>query len=254
MFSSLLYIAWLRLLRTYVLAFGASFIGGLLLIYLVGISPEAIFEKSSTRLSYVVPIFDAGVQIGIDQGVLIFIWNTLGALTTMAFFYMFPLFNPLLRDHSPSWLRNILCGRHRMRLLCYLPGCRKIHDEPLRRLYVWFMIPMLGMILLGIESGLMVATGGDMSGSYLTSFLALIPHGIIEIPAVTLAGAVTFSGHIIMKRKVPILEVDKLFAELHSHRKNLPTIKIAAIVILGLFLAGLLEAHLTPKVMAVFGS
>lgn len=247
-----LIIAWVRLLRIYLVAFCCSFFVGLLLINVFGVPPEKLFTASSTRLSYVIPIFDAGVNAGIDQGLIIFFWNSCGALITLSFLYFSDLFNPTKREKSPKLLRNVFCGRHRMKLLCFLPGCKRVEEESVRRLYVWLMIPLLGMLLLGVESGLMVATGKDAFGSYLTSVLALLPHGIIEIPIVSLAGAVTLSGHLLVKKEMQILEVSQLFEMLKEHRRSIPVVKICAFVVAGLAIAGALEAHFTPYVLSLF--
>jgi len=79
-----------------------------------------------------------------------------------------------------------------MKLLCFLPGCIAIEDESIRRVYVWLMVPWLGMTLLGLESGLTASTSAVVFGSYMTGVVALIPHGMVEIPTVSFAGAVTF--------------------------------------------------------------
>ncbi len=91
-----------------------------------------------------------------------------------------------------------------MKALCYLPGCLRIEEESIRRLYVWLSIPLLGIILLGAECGFIVSTAAYITGSYFIGFVAFLPHGIIEIPAITLAGAVAFSAHILMKEDAHI--------------------------------------------------
>lgn len=245
-------IAWVRLLRIYLIAFCFSFLVGILLIDFFDVPPEKLFAASSTRLSYVIPIFDAGINAGVDLGIIIFLWNSSGALITLSFLYFSGLFNPKERENSPKLLRNIFCGKHRMRLLCFLPGCKRVEDESVRRLYVWLMIPLLGILLLGVESGLVVATGKDFFGSYLVSILALVPHGIIEIPAVSLAGAVTLSGHLLVKQEMQLLEVSKLFDMLKEHRRAIPVVKISTLVVCGLAIAGALEAHFTPYVLSIF--
>lgn len=246
-----LLIAWVRLLRIYLVAFGCSFLAGLLLITCFGVPPEKLFLASSTRLSYVIPIFDAGVNAGVDQGIIIFLWNSSGALITLSFLYLSGLFNPKERQNSHKLLRNIFCGKHRMKLLCFLPGCKRVEEESVRRLYVWLMIPLLGMLLLGIESGLIVATGKDAFGSYLASVMALLPHGIIEIPAVSLAGAVTFSGHLLIKKEMQLLDVPQLFDTLKEHKRAIPVGKICTLVVCGLAIAGAIEAHFTPYVLSL---
>ena len=73
-----------------------------------------------------------------------------------------------------------------MKLLCHLPGCSKIEVESLRRLYVWLLVPLLGIVLLGLESGLQVATAGEIIGSLSAAVISLLPHGLIEAFRATL--------------------------------------------------------------------
>lgn len=249
---SQLYIGWLRLLRVYVFSVSGSFCVGLILLHFFHVRPETIFHASSTRISYVVPIFDAGMGLGLDLGVILFLWNSMGALITMLFFYAYSLFDLGRSERFPRFLRTMFLGRHQMKMLCYLPGCRKIVKENLRRLYVWLMIPLLGMILLGLESGMMLAVGNENMGSYLGSFLAFLPHGIIEIPAVALAGSVTYSAHLKVKGEVQILTQEQLFANLAAYENTLPVTRLICIVVGCLFVAGMVEAHLTPVIVSLF--
>ena len=136
-----------------------------------------------------------------------------------------------------------------MKLLCHLPGCRRIEVESLRRLYVWLMVPLLGIILLGIESGLQIATAGEISGSFLSAAISLLPHGLIEIPAVTLAGAVVLSTHLRIRKMAQGNLTQRVFQTMAVHRKTMPIRTIAGSVIGGLLLAGLVEAHVTPHLL-----
>ena len=136
-----------------------------------------------------------------------------------------------------------------MKILCYLPGCAKIEEEPLRRLYVWLMIPLLGIILLGIESGLSVSTAAFIFGSFYSSIIALLPHGLIEIPTLSLAGAVTYSAHLMVNKQVRINTTRTVFQQMEMHRNAMPIIKIALLVIGCLCLAGWVEAHFTQRIV-----
>lgn len=108
------------------------------------------------------------------------------------------------------------------------------------------MVPLIGMILLGTETGLSVSTANLIFGSFYTGFLSLAPHGIIEIPAFALAGAVTYSGHLRIKPQAPGSQIGRVFGELEAHRNALPIPKIAMYVVGGLLMAAMVEAHLTP--------
>lgn len=247
--QSLLFVAWKKLTLMYIISFVISLVAGMFLMKIWHIQPERLFELSSKRLSYALPVFDLGAHHGIDMGVLLFIWNTIGALITLAFIYAAALFNP---DHiglPPQGLRTIFCGKSRMKLLCYLPGCAKIEAEPLRRLYVWLMVPLLGIMLLGVESGLQVSTAAYLFGSFFSAFVALLPHGVIEIPSLALAGAVPYSANLLVNKQAKSNQTRLVFQQIETHREKLPILMIAVLVILGLLLAGLIEAHITPLLM-----
>jgi uncharacterized membrane protein SpoIIM required for sporulation len=62
------------------------------------------------------------------------------------------------------------------------------------------MVPLLGIILLGIESGLQTATAGEIGNTWLTAAVSLLPNGLIEIPTFTLAGAFVFSAHLHVRK------------------------------------------------------
>ncbi|MBC2744929.1 MAG: stage II sporulation protein M [Desulfosarcina sp.] len=249
--QSLLYAAWKKLIVAYVLSFAISFIAGTLLVKIGHIKPESLYEISTKRLSYALPVFDMGSRHGIDIGILLFIWNAIGALITLSFIYTATLFDQHHIGLSPQGVRKIFCGKTRMKIFCYLPGCTRIEEESLRRLYVWVMVPLLGIILLGIESGLSVSTATYIFGSFFSAIIALLPHGLIEIPTLALAGAVTYSAHLLIKEQARSNMTCAVFQQIEKHRNAMPIMKIALLVIGCLFLAGWVEAHVTQRILTV---
>jgi uncharacterized membrane protein SpoIIM required for sporulation len=111
------------------------------------------------------------------------------------------------------------------------------------------MVPLLGIILLGAECGLIVATATQLFGSYLNGIMFLVPHGIIEIPAISLAGAVTFSAHLLVKEAAGKNAPDAVFNDVQVYRNKLPIRTIALFVVLCLLIAGYIEAHVTGDVV-----
>jgi uncharacterized membrane protein SpoIIM required for sporulation len=241
--------AWKKLIQAYLIALTISLVIGVLLVKAGFITPERLFEASTRRIATALPVFELGARLGVDLGVLLFGWNVLGALATISLLYMAFFFNPDHMSRTPRGVRRLFCGSGRMRLLCYLPGCSTIEVESLRRLYVWLMIPLLGIILLGIESGLQIATAGQISGSLLSAAVSLLPHGLIEIPVFTLAGAVTYSAHLRIRKAAQANLTQAVFQSVEAHCKALPIKRIVWVVAGGLLLAGLVEAHVTPYLM-----
>jgi len=237
------------LIRAYLVSLIISLAIGALLVKAGLVSAEILFEASTRRVSHALPVFDLGLRSGVDLSVLLFGWNVLGALVTMSFLYTASLFNPDQLNVSPRGLRKVFCGSRRMKLLCYLPGCSKIGVESLRRLYVWLMVPLLGMVLLGLESGLQLGAVGEISGSFLSAAVSLLPHGLVEIPVFTLAGAVTFSAHLRIRETAQHNLTRTVFQKLEAHKKAMPIKRMIGIVVCGLLLSGLVEAHVTPVLM-----
>lgn len=246
---SYLFTAWKKLILAYLISSLIGFAIGMLLMKWGNVQPARIFETSTRRLAYLLPVFEHGSRFGVDLGVLLFVWNSLGAMATMAFVHAAGLFNPDRLGAPPRVLRQVFCGRARMRLLCYLPGCARIEAEPLRRLYVWLLVPLLGMVLLGVESGLQVSTTTFLYGSFRNAVVTLLPHGVIEIPAFTLAGAVAYSAHLCISTAAQGNQIGTVFSLIESHRGALPLKIIAGCVIGALLVAGLIEAHVTPRLM-----
>ncbi len=250
---SLLKKAWFNLIVFFSGAFLVSFILGVILIEYCDILPETIFFASSKRLSFVVPFIESGMWLGLDQGLSLFVWNIMGALASISFLLLVDLFDPDKRTAFPQIIRYLFCGTGKMRLLCYLPGCQSIESENVRRAYVWLMIPLLAMILLGIEAGFMVSAGKAFFGAYHMSAISLLPHGIIEIPVFALAGAVTYGAHLQLKNAKAQSDITIIFVQLAEYRRSVPILKLVICVMVGLFIAGMIEAHVTPKVMSTLG-
>jgi uncharacterized membrane protein SpoIIM required for sporulation len=256
-FPEILFQAWMKLIRAYLIAFAASLSVGYGLIRWFYVPPEKLFELSTNRLAVAGAVFQKFMELGLDLGLVLFVWNFLGALATLSFIYTASWIDPRNIARFPHALRKSLVGKGRMKMLQFLPGCRKIEEEPVRRVYVWLMVPLLGIILLGAECGFIVSAAARLSGSFLIGILSLVPHGIIEIPAITLAGAVTFSGHLLVKeaveKQLPKQHLaDSVFDRIETYRTRLPVRTIALAVMLGLLVAGLIEAHITGKIMGYF--
>jgi Stage II sporulation protein M len=250
--TALLNRAWKRIVLAFVAAFAFGLVVGIGLTQTAHLSPQSVYAVSTKRLSYAFPVFELGARAGIDPGILVFAWNALGALATISFIFTGAWFNPQQSESSPRALRKFFCSKRKMKLLCFLPGCRRIEAEAVRRLYVWLMVPLIGMVLLGMESGLSVSTAPRIFGSYFIGMVSLLPHGIFEIPAFALAGAVAYSAHLLIAKETSSKQNEAVFDALEAYRKTLPIKKIALLVIGGLLVAALIEAHVTPLLLNHF--
>lgn len=247
--NNLIFSAWKRLITVYAVSFALSWTVGLLLINFTGIEPETLFDLSTKRVSYVHPVMTFSAKFGIDPGIMLFFWNSMGCLATLSFIYTAAWFNPNLMDLSPRAVRKAFSSKTRMKLLCHLPGCSKIDAEPLRRLYLWLLVPYFSLILLGTENGLSASTAGHLLGSLQIGLISLLPHGIIEIPGICLAGSVAYSAHLLIRKKAQKNDIANIFQIVESHKTSLPIFKIAMTVILAMLLSGIIEAHITLKIV-----
>lgn len=250
MIKAHLFRAWKILLLAYVAALTGSLVAGAVMIYGLGVSAEAVFEASTRRIAIAMPVFDAGGAAGIDSGVLIFAWNAAGALVIISFVYSASLLDPDRADCWPRMVRKLFCGRSEMRLFRLLPGCARIASEPVRRLYVWLMVPLLSVILLGVENGFSLAATGRVFGSLWTGVVTMIPHGVLEIPTFALAGAVTYSAQLAIRSVAYSEAPAAAFERLRQHRSQLAIPAIAAAVIVALMAAGFIEAHITQVLLS----
>lgn len=240
--------AWKKIVIAYMLSCVLGFVLGSLFIYLGNVDPVTVLDVSTKRISYAVPVMNRIVQFGVDSGIFLFIWNSIAAMATISFIYTADWFNPHHAEAAPAAIRKFFCTKKKMKFLCFLPGCRRFQEESLRRLYVWLMVPLLGMILLGLESGMSISTSKFVFGSYVAGVIAFIPHGIVEIPAFSLAGAMAFSAHLMIKKRREYTDSKAVFNEVEIHRKKLPLRRIVFMVIGGLLVAGLIEAHVLSKI------
>ncbi|MCP3874399.1 MAG: hypothetical protein GY699_14750, partial [Desulfobacteraceae bacterium] len=92
-------------MKAYLAAFVTSLAMGMALIYLLDIDPMKLFSISTKRLSYVNPIFELGSTMGINLGVLLFLWNATAALITISFLHTGFLFNPNKINEFPKGIR-----------------------------------------------------------------------------------------------------------------------------------------------------
>lgn len=104
----MLLFGWKKLLIMYLAALSAGIISGLLLIKVFQVPAELVFRFSSGRIAHAAKVFDAGVSVGIDQGLMIFLWNAVAALVSMGFFSVFLCLiqrkETSLHDRCARWL------------------------------------------------------------------------------------------------------------------------------------------------------
>ena len=114
---NLLLQAWIKLIRAYLISFAASLAAGYFLIEWVHLDSQKLFEISTKRLAIAGSLFEKGMAFGIDTGILLFVWNFLGALATISFVYTASLINPRNITRFSRRLRESLVGTFNMKAL-----------------------------------------------------------------------------------------------------------------------------------------
>ncbi len=100
------------------------------------------------------------------------------------------------------------------------------------------LVVMLPFVILGFILGSVVASGLDP----LPFIMAVVPHGVVEIPAIIIAGAAALRAGSVITKPAPRMTVGEAWLRALSD-----AIKIGIGVVLPmLIIAGILEVHLTP--------
>ncbi|MEZ4577430.1 MAG: hypothetical protein R2861_04265 [Desulfobacterales bacterium] len=74
--KNLVFQAWGKLIRAYLVSFAASLAAGYVLIEWIALNPQKIFDLTTKRLVAAGAIFEKGLAFGIDPALLLFVWNS----------------------------------------------------------------------------------------------------------------------------------------------------------------------------------
>ncbi|MFP4322488.1 MAG: stage II sporulation protein M, partial [Anaerolineales bacterium] len=111
-----------------------------------------------------------------------------------------------------------------------------------------FTFGVVGLVLTSLPFGILGYVFANVAQSQLSPLIflaAVVPHGIIEIPAIMLAGAAALQLGAVPTRKPSKMTVSEAFI-----RQLADTIKVAVFVIFPmLVIAAFLEVYLTPVVI-----
>ena len=105
------------------------------------------------------------------------------------------------------------------------------------------VIPGCFLLLNGAVLGMVLSLSGQLRGHWVT-LLSLLPHGILELPAVFLGTAIGLMMGASLARKLFAKSAYKFGAELRHALKFFCTVIVPL-----LFVAALVEAYVTPALM-----
>lgn len=246
--------AWKWLLSRLVIAASVGYLGTRLLAGLGLASPATILSATTTGIRHVGgPILNQGMTFGIDEGVMIFFCNLTVALLIVAIVYGVRLLNPYNQDRTFLRLRMYLqrdCSTEKLRKI---PAFAHIQSSQLCiTSFLLLGAPVIATIFLGFMAGILLGTVHLLSSSPLIALAYIVPHGIPEIAALLLACSIPVGTWMAIRPVVdhehPIAAYRRIDRVVASQQLQQSLKMIVSL----LLIAGLIEAHLTLKVVSLF--
>lgn len=246
--------AWKWLLAHLVIA---ASIGYILMILLAGfglVKPSTIVQSTMFGLSHAGSVIVAqGASIGLDQGVMIFFCNLTVALLIVANVYWSRLLNPrnqhrlavrlhraLGQDPSAEYLRKIK------------PFARIQSPQLLLTSFLLLGAPYIATVTLGLMAGALLGVALIQTSSPLVALAYIVPHGIPEISALLLACSIPIGIWMAIRPVVGNVCPAVAFRRIERVVASQQFQQDLKLIINLLMIAGLVEAHFTLKVVALF--
>jgi len=246
--------AWKWLLTHLVIAASISYLATLLLAVLGLSTPKALLDASTIGIRHVgMPIVNQGMTLGIDEGIMLFFCNLSAAMSIIAVVYCAQFLNP----HSQN--RKFLRLRRHLQKDCSIDSLRKI--PPFANIrssqlglasFILLVTPYAATITIGILAGALLATAQLFSSSPLVALAYIVPHGIPEIAALLLACSIPVGTWLTIQPVVNNEHSKKAFRCIDRVVESQELQQYLKMIINLLLIAGLTEAHLTLKVVALF--
>jgi hypothetical protein len=244
--------AWGRLLIVLAAVWVAAYLLFLGIFSVTPLNAEGVLHVASGGVRNVsLPIVEAGMKRGVPMGLMLFAVNFSVSVVFILLLVASPLLDPEAKEKFPSYLRKMVTRNTAMDkplfwLLGFLPSFRELGHEDLRAVTVWLNVaPAAAMIILGIELGAVTAAVQKLSGSLLYSGAMLLPHCVVELPALCLAGSLPFGAYRSLREQARNGAVTEFFAAVREMIRLRGTrLRIALVPVL-LLLAGVIESEIT---------
>ncbi|AFK23085.1 stage II sporulation protein M [Pyrococcus sp. ST04] len=156
--------------------------------------------------------------------------------------------NPLIAQEFFKFIKKLLGGGElpqgfRLFLMIFLNNTRVAVIMTFGGL-IFGVVPFLIMLFNGYVVGVVASYVAHTGKSLSTIILSLVPHGIVEIPALLIAGVGGVSW---------FLEIVHGEGEIQDRFKRglKEALKLLAVSIFLLFIAALIEAFITPKIAGI---
>lgn len=245
--------AWKWLLSHLVIAAAISYLGVLLFSLLGPGIPKLFFNALTLGIRHVgTPLVQAGMSFGIDQGVMIFCCNLAAALLIVALVYWVRLLNPDCAGRPWAALRRSLQRDRSANLLQKISPFAEI-DTPQLRLTSFLLLgaPVIATVTLGCMAGALLATAHLLSASPLVALAYILPHGLPELAALLLACSIPVSIWMQIRRVNGQDCAATVFGHIEQALASPQFQQELKMIVNLLLIAGLTEAHLTGRIVAL---
>ncbi|MBW2451527.1 MAG: stage II sporulation protein M [Deltaproteobacteria bacterium] len=228
----------------------------IVLVELEWLTPLHVFKTATLNIRlFTGGLLDTGQSLGIDLGVMIFFCNLSGAIMIVLAFYSVVLFKPTHSQAQCQWLRRRLLRESSHDLLQVIPFFSKIKRQELRATsFILLAAPVLSTLCLGLLAGTLLAAVHSVSGSSILAMAYILPHGFAELMAYLLACSVPlgtwFAVYPALEQNDPTLVFQRI-----DQIANSEALQGHLKIMINMFLiAGLVETHLTQKVIALLNN
>jgi uncharacterized membrane protein SpoIIM required for sporulation len=245
--------AWKWLLAHLVIAASVSYLATLM-IGLLGLAELAtLYQTTTAGVRHVGgPLLSQGMSFGIDPGVVIFLCNLSVAMLIVGIVYWVRMLNPHNQDKSLLGLRRRLQKDRSAEYLRKVPPFAQIHSPQLRlTAFLLLGAPYIATITLGLLAGALLGTAHLLSSSPLVAMAYLLPHGIPEVAALLLACSIPVGIWMHIRPVVDTQSSEVVFRRIDRVVASQYFQQSLKMIVTLLMIAGLIEAHLTLRVVAM---
>ncbi len=245
--------AWKWLLAHLIIAASISYLCTLLVAGMGLMKPATILKTTTFGMPHVGGlVVNQGVSFGVDEGIMIFFCNLSVALLIVAIVYWTRLLNPHNQSRTFSRLRRHLQNDRSAERLLKISPFAEIRSSQLRlTAFLLLGAPYIATIALGLIAGTLLGIVHAQSSSPLIALAYIMPHGIPEIAALLLACSIPVGTWMTIRPVVGNECTSEAFQRIDSVLASQQLQQNLKMIINLLLIAGLVESHITLKVVAM---
>ena len=228
----------------------------MVLVELQWLTPLHLIKSATLNIRlFTGELLETGQSLGADLGLMIFFCNLSGAIMIVLAFYSVVLFRPIHSESQFKWLRRLLVRESSRDLLQAIPFFSKIKPQELRaKSFILLAAPVLSTLFLGLLAGSLLAAVHSFSGSSILAMAYILPHGFAELMAYLLACSVPLGTWLAVYPALEKNDSTLVFQRIDQIASSEALQGHLKIMINMFLIAGLVEAHFTHKVIALFNT